>query len=913
MDYTSSQRTAIDAVDHHLQIIACAGSGKTRVVTDRIINVLRLHQEDGITPENIVAFTFTEKAAAELKDRITRAYQETFGDVEGIAGMYVGTIHGFCLDMLQRYLYRYLKYDVLDEIKQRLFVDRYSKQSGMSTLEMKRWIDSSLYLRALGVLRETNAVAHLPASHPAIQALTMYQALLDQHRYLDYDEILLRAVTELETNETLQEQIRQRVKYVTVDEYQDVSPVQERLIRQLYQLGANLCVVGDDDQNLYQWRGSDVRHIVEFTTRYDGVLPVSLETNFRSTEAIVKVARRAVEENTLRLAKKMESSGQRGFERGDLLCLKFESLEEEAEWVADKIQAMYRAAYTETNGVTRGLSWSDCAILLRSVRRNAGPIVEALRKRNIPHVVTGMTGLFDTAEAKAAVAIFQFMTQEIGDDELLTHWRDAQVGLSESDLACGIALLKERRTFEPGKRYSTYALERTFLDFLEAAQLRETRIPGDGRGEVVYYNLGKFSQAINDYETIHFKSKPEDKYQAFVEFLRYQAPNYYPEGGQDVAYATPDAVRIMTVHQAKGMEFPVVFLPCLQKNRFPAKRQYNALWKYIPKDAIPGADRYDGTVEDERRLFYVAITRSEKYLFCSWAPDAGNQQYRKPSPFWDELTRREQVLTRDPILGDTIQRLTPTPRRPQINVEMSFSDLKYFFECSYEFKLKLLYGFDAPLDEALGYGRSLHNVLAEVHRRALKGDIVQPTEILGLVERHLNVRYAYPVLEETLRNAAVKATNGYLQEHESELARLEHVEETIQLALPGGVVVNGRIDLIRRTDTGEVAIVDFKSDRRAQAEQISRLQLHVYALGYEQRFGKRADLLEVCNLDAGGSIRELVDDRMMRETADAITRGGQQIRNNQFEQHATWCSACDRCDYVGICRDRAPTTVRTNG
>ena len=126
--------------------------------------------------------------------------------------------------------------------------------------------------------------------------------------------------------------------------------------------------------------------------------------------------------------------------------------------------------------------------------------------------------------------------------------------------------------------------------------MREERIPGD-RGEIVYYNLGKFSQVITDYEEIHYKSKPEEKYRSFVQFLLHQAPGYYPEGGQDVAYAVPDAVRIMTVHQAKGMEFPVVFLPCLQKNRFPAKKQHDRVWNHIPRAAIRNADRYDTGIE----------------------------------------------------------------------------------------------------------------------------------------------------------------------------------------------------------------------------------------------------------------------------------------------------------------------------
>ena len=131
MEHTDAQQQAIGVINGDLQIIACAGSGKTRVVTARIIHILKQKASEGIAPENIVAFTFTEKAAAELKDRITRLYEQEFGNIEGLAGMYVGTIHGFCLDLLQRYLFQYLKYDVLDEVRQRLLVDRNYRRSGI--------------------------------------------------------------------------------------------------------------------------------------------------------------------------------------------------------------------------------------------------------------------------------------------------------------------------------------------------------------------------------------------------------------------------------------------------------------------------------------------------------------------------------------------------------------------------------------------------------------------------------------------------------------------------------------------------------------------------------------------------------------------------------------------------------------
>jgi DNA helicase-2/ATP-dependent DNA helicase PcrA len=906
MDHTEAQKQAIENIGQNLQIIACAGSGKTRVVAARVVNILRQEGQKGIRPENIVAFTFTDKAAAELKDRITRMYRDEFGHVEGLAGMYVGTIHGFCLDLLQKYVPHYLKFDVLDEVRQRLLVDRNYQKSGMSSLGLKRWVESGLYVTILRVLRETDSDPNVLDQHPAKAALESYQQLLENHRYLDYDEMLLRAVVELESSEELREAIRNRVKYLTVDEYQDVNPIQEFLIRQIHDLGANLCVVGDDDQNVYQWRGSDVRHIVEFSKRYPDVAQVPLTVNFRSSPAVVDVSREAVEVNSNRLAKEMQSGGRQQFKRGDLLCLRLKDPQAEAIWIADKILGMRGLSYIDDDRV-RGLSWSDCAILLRSVRRCAEPIVSALRARGIPYVVSGMTGLFDTLEVQAAVGIFRFMIQEIEATDIRQLWHQAGLGLTDENLNRGIELLTATRTFEPGKRFSVYNLQRTYLDFLETAGLREERIPSD-RGEVVYYNLGKFSQVITDYEEIHYKSKPEEKYRSFVQFLLNQAPGYYPEGGQDVAYAIPDAVRIMTVHQAKGMEFPVVFLPCLQKNRFPSKKQHNRVWDHIPREAIRNADRYDTGIEDERRLFYVAMTRSEKYLFCSWAPDPDNQLYRKPSLFWEELTRKEQFLTRDPGLFEG-ERLQPEPRRPLVNVELSFSDLKYFFECPYQFKLRFLYGFNPPLHEALGYGRSLHNALAEIHQRALSGSRMTDEAVPDLLDTHLHVRYAYPELEANLRRSAGAALDRYLKEHGPQLDKLLHAEEVVELTLEDGIVVHGRIDLIKRTDTNEVVVVDFKSVERAQAEEITRLQLHVYALGYEQRFGQRPDLIEVHNLDHGGSVRELVDQQLSTETLAAVKDAGHKLRANELGRLVQWCQNCVTCDLCGICRVRSAQSV----
>src|SRR5437773_11129097 len=211
-----------------------------------------------------------------------------------------------------------------------------------------------------------------------------------------------------------------------------------------------------------------------------------------------------------------------------------------------------------------------------------------------------------------------------------------------------------------------YSLQRSFMTFLEDLEVREERIPnyeeGKARGEVVFYNLGKFSQLISDFETIHYQSDPYRKYDEFARFLQHGAEDAYPEGWQDNQYANPDAVRIMTVHQAKGMQWPVVFAPALLKNRFPAKKPGGRnLWHLLPRNGIKGQARFEGTIEDERRLFYVAMTRSQKFLHLTWAPVPSNQLFQQRSQFWDDILASKHVKRRAPDYSAR-KRLPPMPR-----------------------------------------------------------------------------------------------------------------------------------------------------------------------------------------------------------------------------------------------------------
>ena len=915
MEFTEAQQTAIEAREGNLQLIACAGSGKTEVVARRVVNLLTPAESGGAggRPDNIIAFTFTDKAAAELKERIHERCRAALDDVTGLVDMYVGTIHGFCLTLLQTEIPEYMKYEVLNEVQQALFVDRHSRTSGLTqstTLDgkkLKRYIDTRNYAACHSILREdvVTDCAKLEGCSVA-DHLPDYEQLLRDRGYFDYSGILKEAVAALEQDSGLRERLGERVKHVIVDEYQDVNPVQEAVVEIFHALGAHVCVVGDDDQTLYQWRGSDVENILSFEDRYPGVTQVQLEENFRSSEGIVALARKAVQKVERRLPKEMKATTAQRYESGDIVALPFDTPDEEAGYIADMCRA--RRGVTVRDGeAERGISWSDIAVLLRSVRRDGGSIMEALDAAGVPYVIAGMDNLFAKPEAEAARQLFYFLARMTEEKALRSAWEEANLGIEKGALRTAIRNAANARDdmgdAEVGQ-FKVYNLQRQFMAFLETIGLREEMVP-DGRGEVAFYNLGQFSQAISDFESIHFHSEPAAKYQSFAGFLKHHAEHAYPEGWQTNGYATPDAVQIMTVHQAKGLQWPAVFIPQLVRNRFPSSGAGGRTpWHLIPDDAFANAQRYRGSVEDERRLFYVAVTRAQKFLHMTWAPTPRNQKAQKPSDFFTEVQASKYVKRRR---QDYVARprLDPSPQASVANILLSFSNLKYYFECPYQFKLRILYGFNAPLDEALGFGKGLHDALAEVHKRALAGEGISTEETDALVRRHLRTPYAFPALREKLEGAAKKAISGYIERNATEFHNLEFSEKAIEIALGGGVTVTGRIDLVKRLDSGEVTIVDLKSNERAQEEGVTETQLHIYALGYQELTGRNADYIEIYELDEQTPKCRSVDDEFIKDVRRDVRSAADALRTNVLSPKPHRKS-CGSCDYRNLCSVALP-------
>lgn len=409
MKLTNDQIEAINHLNGNLQIIACAGSGKTQTISRRVANLVL----SGVSKEEILAFTFTEKAANEMKLRIRSQLEELMPDNPELGGMYIGTIHAFCFQYLKEIKPEYRNYDIIDEDKQLLFLSRHYGNLNLNSLKSGRqnmFIVMRNFVKSIDIVKQ-NMISgdHIEENSPRFfLCYNNYKELMDQHKFIDFSSIISHLVSILQTSVEELNKIRKKIKYVVVDEYQDINPLQERLINLIAGENGNLCVVGDDDQAIFEFQGANVDNILTFKERYDNVKPVRLLENFRSSNAIIESARDLIRYNDAsgRLTKQMEHRSKfKTPEKGDLYKIYFDTRQEEVSFIAQKIKELRGYKFIEAvdeNGIEsyRGLDWCDFAILVRN-NATARDFVEVFQDENIPFTAKGTAGLFERDRANA--------------------------------------------------------------------------------------------------------------------------------------------------------------------------------------------------------------------------------------------------------------------------------------------------------------------------------------------------------------------------------------------------------------------------------------------------------------------------------------------------------------------------------
>ncbi|NLX50391.1 MAG: ATP-dependent helicase [Methanospirillum sp.] len=905
---TPEQERAIAHGEGHLLLIACAGSGKTETISRRVARLV----VDGVDPSSIVAFTFTRRAAGEMAGRIrTHLSASCPGDAD-FAGIYVGTIHSYCHQRLARAVPRYRGYDLLDDDDIRpAFCHRYFDDLGLDRLRVLydgRKYEPSRYDIIRDFCRNADLVRDEridPASlePPFRECYLAYLDRLDEEHFLDFAGMIASYVEALENDPALVSHEQARVRHLVVDEYQDVNRLQEALIRLMAGEHGSICVVGDDDQCIYQWRGSDYENIISFRTRYPDVTTIRIQQNFRSTPGIVTAAAQVIDRNKHRLPKAMEPwPGGRGrTEPGDIAACFFSHQEEEIAAVVEQIQLLLGRPCTDNRGERHPLRYSDMAVLMRSVRSAAQPLLTALRQAGIPYVVRGGR-LFDRPEVDVAMHALAFLGEypyPLRSDRPVTlrilQHAFSGLGWADADpVAFGSAMAALRR--ETG-RATAVSLQMLLHRVLQAMGGDRAPFP-----EVWLYNLGELSQLVTAFEHVYPRITLPGIY-LFLEYVQGHAMNRAGEGGADER-SLPDAVTVSTLHRAKGLQFPVVFMPRLNAGTIPAEWTFETPW-FVP-DHLFDRERYQGGVEDERRLFYVGITRSEKYLFLSGhrAGDPGKPP-ANPSIFFDEYPRGGTV-DRFPVRGagnDAFPTdLAPTPRAPPL-VETSWSALRYYARCPFDYKLRFVYGFDPLPKEEVGIGRAVHSVLAAVHQRALEGEI-DISEIPGLVDQHMVLRFARQETIDRVRGILARQTLRYVHRSRAGFDRIAGVELPFAIAV-GDAVVSGQMDLLLAGEDGGVEIRDFKltGDGARETCPDATRQLQVYAVA-ATALGHEVRTAGIYAFDTGILADVPVDPEALAGTRDALEAMIDGIRRQDFPQNPEE-RRCAGCDWTCLCDRRS--------
>ena len=898
------------AVEHrgsHLQIIAAAGSGKTEVVSQRVAALLA----EGVPSRGIVAFTFTERAAEELRLRIARRVEDLIGReaLDQLTGLFVGTIHAYCFRLLQQHVPRYETYDVLDENQLTALLSREGNRLEIRQLDDRKRLFASVGRFAQGMDVIENELIDLDTVPDPFRTIAVsYYATLERYRLLTFGRQIVCAVEALERPEVAAA-VHADLRHLIVDEYQDVNPAQERLIQLLSGPDVELCVVGDDDQAVYQWRGSAVDNIVTFAKRYPNVAQYEITTNRRSRPGIVETANSFARSIPDRLDKQM-SAAREATGSAPPVVLWYEDKEvQEAGRITERILHLHD---------TLAIPFRSIAVLVRTSAAYR-QLIEQFAAFDVPVQPAGRTGLFEQPEATTLGKTFAWLTDvewrvdfgrgsAVGDQELLDDYqRIFDLGKSHGNRVRRI--LEQWKELVPKQRNADLVGE--YYELLDTLDVRRWSLEDPIEANRVG-TLARFTNLLADYESVRRRARADEANEGeqvggefgglwFYKNLALHIVNYaagaYDGFDGETDYVL-DAVDLTTIHRAKGLEWPVVFVPSLTKKRFPSSKMGSERDWAIPRDLFD-AERYEGSDADERRLFYVAITRGRDWVSVS-RHKSPNKQTVQPSPYYQDLAHLE--VAADSIAIPPIELPSAAADEP---ITISYSELAAYLDCGAAFRLRNLFGFQPRLAPELGYGKAVHHVLRTVAERTREtGAVPTKAELDQLIESNFFLPTANKAAHAQMKIAASRLIDHYRTENEADLHRVWETERPFELHLDR-VIVQGRADVILDQEGGVptgLAIVDYKTSTSGDVDAHA-LQLQVYAdAGRREGLDVRGTYVHDLKAAVEGRDATITIDSSPGAIASAeelVVDAAQRIRNREYP--AAPGQRCRTCEVRTVC------------
>lgn len=822
---------------HNIQVVAGPGSGKTRLIIEKVARLVK----EGISPNKILIITYTNKAAEDLERRISKKIKEK--------GFYVSTFHGFCARFMQEnnaFFKKFKGYKVLDELGQLLFIVKWINLIRTSEVQQIKPLDLRNFF---GRIKDNySGEESIKFDHPIKQSYINYCNKLKEQKRMDFGDIINYVVEEISKSKTLQNISNDKFDYIFIDEYQDINQNQFRLVKSFFSSKTKIMVVGDKNQSIYGFRGSDTRIFDLFEKSFENTKVYPLVKNYRSTQKIIEFSNRYMNLNEINkiIGNFDQSDGDLTQEGQKITIKEYPDAETEAFEIISKLKKL-----KEQNKI---LNYSDIAILLRSVKGDSARFIKVLKKFNIPYEVIGDGGLFELDYIKELLLCYK----QLGNEHII-----------KSDYL-GININKDELSdkIEKGPLAILYGLIEKSHFLMDAIK---------NNNEEVLSNIGKLSKIILTYcENFGFDKKGEylaTFYNALSrmdsEFLDTEQPN--------IEYN--NSVKILTLHKSKGLEFPLVIIPGVNKDNY----------KMRSGDFISELFDYYSPKDDMKRAFYVAITRAKQKLMISYfdnpAQYIGGILNQEDLVFYEKYNQSRLFgnFSEDIVLNST------TPEKETL--ELTYYKLIEFWKCPFAYKLRFHNNLLFPRTFMFTYGSILHSLLSNLNA------LIKNKEKYDL-DKLIQER-----VPDYLNRVNFKALlQGYISEFKDEIQEVVAVEMPFEFAL-GDSVINGRIDLIIKDKNGNHTIIEFKSGPRKKGicesdsdylnykrkqEEYAKKQLNLYALSLQNNYNIINGIIYFFG-QGGKKVKFKIEKKQTElEIYDATSK----IISGKFEKNTKSCGDC---------------------